>query len=156
MVQLVQFLKKKKIIDEGTSYIQRKDASSAYDAITSYEFVFIFHLTKEIMGITDILCQSFQQKSQDILNAMNLVSSTKDLIQKLKESGWDTLFNERHEIEIPNLNSLFTPGLGRCINNTSNNGHHYRVDIFTATVDSQLQKLNNLFNENAIELLILL
>ena len=31
--------------------------------------------------------------------------------------------------------------------------HHYRVDIFTAIVDQQLQELNNRFNEQAIELL---
>jgi hypothetical protein len=30
--------------------------------------------------------------------------------------------------------------------------HHYRVDIFTAIIDQQLQELNNRFNEQAIEL----
>jgi len=32
---------------------------------------------KEIMGITDGLCQHLQQKSQDILIAMQLVANTK-------------------------------------------------------------------------------
>ena len=31
--------------------------------------------------------------------------------------------------------------------------HHYRVDIFTAIIDQQLQELNNRFNEQTIELL---
>jgi hypothetical protein len=31
--------------------------------------------------------------------------------------------------------------------------HHYRVNIFTAIIDQQLQELNNRFNEQAIELL---
>jgi len=31
--------------------------------------------------------------------------------------------------------------------------HHYRVDIFTAIIDQQLQELNNRFNEQAIEFL---
>jgi len=35
---------------------------------------------KEIMGITDVLCQALQQKSQDILNAINSVSTAKKLI----------------------------------------------------------------------------
>jgi hypothetical protein len=33
--------------------------------------------------------------------------------------------------------------------------HHYRVDIFTVTIDQQLQELNNRFNEQAIELFML-
>ena len=31
--------------------------------------------------------------------------------------------------------------------------HHYRVNIFYATIDSQLHELNYLFNEDAMELL---
>ena len=33
--------------------------------------------------------------------------------------------------------------------------HHYRVDIFKAMIDSQLQELNHRFNEHVVELLIL-
>jgi len=46
------------------------------------------------MGITDALCQALQQKSQDILNAMHLVTTTKILIQKLRDDGWETLLEE--------------------------------------------------------------
>jgi hypothetical protein len=42
---------------------------------------------KEIMGITDVLCQVLQQKSQDILNAVHLVSIAKKLIKKLRDDG---------------------------------------------------------------------
>jgi hypothetical protein len=33
--------------------------------------------------------------------------------------------------------------------------HHYYVNIFCTTIDSQLQKLNRRFSEHAMELLIL-
>ena len=36
------------------------------------------------MEITDKLCQALQSQSQDILNSMHLVSSTKALIQKFR------------------------------------------------------------------------
>ena len=49
----------------------------AYEGLTSFEFVFILHLEKETMEITDKFCQALQSQSQDILNAMHLVSSTK-------------------------------------------------------------------------------
>jgi len=43
------------------------------------------------MRITNVLCQALQQKSQDIVNAIRLVCSTKGLIQNLRENGWDKL-----------------------------------------------------------------
>ncbi|KAK2659378.1 hypothetical protein Ddye_005911 [Dipteronia dyeriana] len=45
---------------------------------------------REVLGIFDMHCQALQLKSQDILNAMNLVSTTKMLLQKLRENEWDT------------------------------------------------------------------
>jgi len=72
----------------------------------SFEFVFILHMIKEIMRITGTLGQAFQQKSQDIVNVMRLVKSTKQLIQKLRSEGWQTLlesvklFCERHDFQM--------------------------------------------------------
>ena len=63
------------------------------------------------MDITDILCYALQQKSQDILNAMHLVSSIKVLIQKLREDGWNNffdsviLFSKKYDIDILNLDA---------------------------------------------------
>ena len=41
----------------------------------------------------------------------------------------------------------------RLIKPKPNIEHHYQVDIFTAIIDQQLQKLNNIFNRQTIELL---
>ena len=68
------------IIFYGASYAQWGDANAAYDGIISFEFVFILHLMNDIMEITHDLCQALQRKSQDIINAMHLVSTTKILI----------------------------------------------------------------------------
>ncbi|KAJ9159489.1 hypothetical protein P3X46_024996 [Hevea brasiliensis] len=82
--------------------------------------------------------------SQDILNAMHLVSITKMLIRKMRESGWDSLlesvklFCEKYEIDIPNMNA-----------------HYNSVDVFITTIDSQLQELNVRFKEDIVELLTL-
>ncbi|XP_073059694.1 uncharacterized protein [Primulina eburnea] len=77
-----------KVMEDGLPS-QRADATSVYDEITSFDFVFILHLMREIMEITDVLCQTLQRKSQDILNAMELVSSTKKLLQELRDDKWD-------------------------------------------------------------------
>jgi hypothetical protein len=80
-----------KTIDVGTTSSQRAEVDSVYQVMTSFEFVFILHLIKETMQITDHLCQELQSKSQDILNAMNLVSSTKASIQQYRGDKWDDL-----------------------------------------------------------------
>ena len=72
------------IIDDIIDGEHRAEAKSSYEGLTSFEFVFILHLEKETMEITDKFCQALQSQSQDILNAMHLVSSTKALIQNLK------------------------------------------------------------------------
>ena len=55
--------------------------------MTFFEFVFILHLMRKLLRITDDLSQALQRKSQDILNAMHLVSLTKRLLQKFRNDG---------------------------------------------------------------------
>jgi hypothetical protein len=43
----------------------------------------------KIIGIADLLCRALQQKSLDILNEMDLVSTTKVLLQTLRDAGFD-------------------------------------------------------------------
>ncbi|KAF8396080.1 hypothetical protein HHK36_017692 [Tetracentron sinense] len=151
------------IITDGSTYSQRGDADAAYDTMTSFEFIFILHLMQEIMGITDNLCQALQSQSQDILNALDLVSTTKVLIQELREDGWDPLlekvtsFCNQYNVDIPDMNGRYAAGRGRFHHQHDHITieHHYKFDIFTATIDSQLQELNRRFNEHTMELLVL-
>ena len=73
------------IIDDAVSGEHRAEAESAYEGLTSFEFVCIFHLEKETMEITNKLCQVLQSQSQDILNAMHLVSLLKHLSKNLEK-----------------------------------------------------------------------
>uniref|UniRef100_A0A452ZJK4 DUF4371 domain-containing protein n=1 Tax=Aegilops tauschii subsp. strangulata TaxID=200361 RepID=A0A452ZJK4_AEGTS len=97
----------------GTLQRPGGDAVGALKIIMSFDFVFILHLMEKIMKITDVLCQTLQKKSLDILNALDLVSTTKVLLGKLREDGWDPLLQEvqsfclKHEIDIPDLNSRY-------------------------------------------------
>ncbi|KAL5789875.1 hypothetical protein ACOSQ2_004763 [Xanthoceras sorbifolium] len=99
----------------------------------------------------------------DISNAMHLVSTTKALIQNMREDGWESLlenvnsFCSRYEIDVLNMSDRYLMGRGRSSHKKEHITieHHYRVEIFTATIDSQLQELNNRFSEQAMELLTL-
>jgi hypothetical protein len=99
------------ISNEGINYAQRGDVEMAYMVLTSFEFVLILHLMKQVMGFTNSLCQALQQNSQDILNAMTVVSTIKLLLQKLRNEEWEPFFDivksfyERNEIEVPDMNA---------------------------------------------------
>ncbi|KAL0008765.1 hypothetical protein SO802_010267 [Lithocarpus litseifolius] len=150
-----------KIIKEGNTTSQREAAYSCYHAMISFEFVFILHLMKEIMKIIDALCQALQCQSQDILNAMNFVSSTKALIQKFRDEEWDNLlttvksFCEARDIDVPDMNARYVErgGLARFQQDDFTIEHHYRIDIFYAAIVSILQELNHRFSNHAVELL---
>ncbi|XP_028087095.1 zinc finger MYM-type protein 1-like [Camellia sinensis] len=151
------------IINDGSKSNLRAEADGVYDSITSFEFVFILHLMRDIMEITNDLCQALQSKSQDILNAMHLVFTTKILIQKFREDGWVPLlekiklFSNDHGIQIPDMSCPYKGGRGRSRSERDQltMEHHFRVDIFMITVDSQLQELNNKFKEDVMELFVL-
>jgi glycine cleavage system regulatory protein len=144
---------------DGSTYSQRGDATFSFKLLMSFDFAFILHIMKDVVGITDMLCLALQQKSQDILNAMHLVTTTKTLIQKLRDDGWKTLLEEvtsfckHQDIEVPDMDACFSSvGRSRRKQKSVTVEHHYRVDIFTAIIDQQLQELNNRFNEQAIDL----
>ncbi|XP_076912630.1 uncharacterized protein LOC143571001 [Bidens hawaiensis] len=82
------------INDTSTSSSHRNDVDAVYSHTKSFEFVFILHLVKEVMGKTDILSQALQKKSQDILNAMELVSATKGNLNDYRNNGWDSLITQ--------------------------------------------------------------
>nr|XP_027192246.1 uncharacterized protein LOC113787594 [Cicer arietinum] len=115
-------------------------------------------------GITNILCQALQQQSQDIVNAMCLIETTKSLIQALREDACDALFTEvkifceKYEIEIRDLNDVHSTtrfGRSRLHQGQIIIEHYFRVEIFFTAIDQQLQELNNRFSEQAMDLLTL-
>jgi hypothetical protein len=64
----------------GITYSQHGDAVFSFKFLMSFDFSFILQVMKNVMRIVDVLFQALQQKSQDILNAMHLVTTTKTLI----------------------------------------------------------------------------
>nr|GEZ44959.1 hypothetical protein [Tanacetum cinerariifolium] len=78
----------------GSCASQRGEADAAYTYLKSFEFIFILHLMKEVMGMTDILNQALQKKKQDIGNAVELVSATKKSLNEFRNNGWDTFLQQ--------------------------------------------------------------
>ncbi|XP_025702777.1 uncharacterized protein [Arachis hypogaea] len=92
---------------------------------------------------------------------MHVISTSKLLLQKLRDNGWCNLlkivkkFCKKHEIDIPDMRTQYTVGRGRSRQPKITIEHHYRVDVFFTAIDSQIQELNSRFNEKIMELLTL-
>ena len=94
---------------------------------------------------------------------MHLVSTTKSLIQELRDDGWESLlasvisFCEQHEIDIPDMNARYTKGRGRYHRQDDDltMEHHFRISIFTVAINFQLQELKSRFSKLTTELVIL-
>ncbi|XP_039015479.1 zinc finger MYM-type protein 1-like [Hibiscus syriacus] len=129
-------------------------------AIESFDFIFIIHLMKRIFGIMNELNKSLQRKDQDIVNAMSLVTLTKEILQNMRENECEsffatiTSFCNKNNIDILNMDVVYTPPgrKKRCSLDTTNI-HHFRIEVFLGVIDLQLQELNNRFDEVSIELL---
>lgn len=99
--------------DRSVSKYSRGDAAGALQIIVKFDFVFILLMMEKIMKITDVLCQTLQKKSIDILNALDSVSNTKVLLGNLRNDGWDPLlqevnyFCEKNDIDILDLNHKY-------------------------------------------------
>ncbi|KAL7602827.1 uncharacterized protein LOC111910672 [Lactuca sativa] len=100
----------------GSNYKTKGDASIALKRMTSFEFVFILHMMKQILGITNTLCQALQQKSQDNISAITMVSHTKKLIETFRDNEWATFlddvieFCKKHDIDIPEFKDPYFEG----------------------------------------------
>ncbi|KAK8356113.1 hypothetical protein V6Z11_A05G336300 [Gossypium hirsutum] len=125
-----------------------------------FRFAYYVHCLTHHFQLT-LVGVSKEYKSQDILNAMHLVPSTKTILQKFKEHGWEPLFEKvklfykDHEIEVPNLSAPYKgdQGWSRIQRDNLKIEHHYQFDIFIASIDSLLTEMNSHFNDNVIEFL---
>jgi hypothetical protein len=138
------------------------DGDTSFSYLTSFEFVFILCMMRDILEITEYPGQALQKKAQDIVNAIRLVHSTKTLLEQLRlDNGWENFickvidFCMNHGISIPKFDEIYILRGGRARRHPDSftKDHYFRVEVFRATIDTQLTKLNMKFNEKVMDLL---
>lgn len=145
--------------DDGENGATRLQASGLLSYFKTFEFVFYLHLLLTILGLTNALSQALQRKDQDILEAVDLIRTTKGQLQKLRENGFDELlekcysFCDKHTI----VKSVMAEGYVNTRNprkrmNISNQ-HYYNFDIFNIVLDMQIQEFGDRFCEISTDLL---
>jgi hypothetical protein len=140
------------IVEDSTDSKQRVEARLLLDSLQSFEFIFKLLLMRNVLGITNDLCQALQRKDQDIVNAMSLVKLSKQRLQNMRDDGWPSLlsevalFCEKHDIDIVNMDDAFVlRGKPKRKLEKVSNLHHFQVEVFYQVIDRQLQELNNRF-----------
>ncbi|KAH9783019.1 TTF-type domain-containing protein [Citrus sinensis] len=146
------------IANDASNSEQRFEANSTLKFMQTFDFVFTLYLMKNVLGFANELAQALQRKDQYIVNSMKLVSICKLGLQRMREHGWNSLlsqvssFCEKHFISVPVMENMFlTPRKSRCRAQEITNMHPYRIDLFCAILDMQLQELNSRFNESSVE-----
>ncbi|XP_015163368.1 uncharacterized protein [Solanum tuberosum] len=111
---------------DARSMDERAKATGHLESCQTFEVVFMLHLMRDVLAITNELNKCLQRKKQDVANAMLLVEVAKKRLQVLRDDEWNSLIAK---------------------------SHHYCVEVFCNIIDWQLQELNDRFNEVATDLL---
>ncbi|CAH9051471.1 unnamed protein product [Cuscuta europaea] len=116
---------------------ERGIASSLIDKMENCEFVFVMHLMIYLLGITNELSLALQQKDQNIVLAIHLISTMKAQLQEFRDNGWDNLFKEvnlfceNQKIPLSNMEEhVKVRGRSRRNGETISNLIHFRGGIF--------------------------
>ena len=139
-------------IGENGSPDDKLKAQVVLGSLESFDFIFMAHFMLTIFGYTNDLCVALQRKEQDIVNAISLVKSTTNVLQKMRDQGWDSLLDKvilfctKHEIDVPSMDAQYVPqGRSRRFAKQATNLHHFRVAIFLEVIDLHLQEIDNRF-----------
>ena len=125
------------IHQDATNQELKGIAEGLLEKMETFKFVFMLHLMKVILAITNDLSEALQQRTQNIINAMTMVRSMKNKLQLLREEEWETFledvkkFCDDNFIEVPNMEDILPiRGRSRREGQAVTYFHIYRVEIF--------------------------
>ncbi|GKC77778.1 zinc finger MYM-type protein 1-like protein [Tanacetum coccineum] len=89
---------------DGLNFKIRGGASSALKKLTSFDFVFILHMMKTILGHADVLCKALQQKDQEVVRR-----SVRNQDNAPNEHHYHfDIYNETIDFQLRELDSRFS------------------------------------------------
>ncbi|GKA65594.1 zinc finger MYM-type protein 1-like protein, partial [Tanacetum coccineum] len=122
---------------DGLNFKTRGGASSALKKLTSFDFVFILHMMKTILGHANVLCKALQQKDQEVAQKEQYESAdlsnqgSYDLDPILRSRSCKDKNDLRWDRDLDSLD----------------------FDIYNETIDFQLREHDSRFSEKIVELL---
>ncbi|KAL8139830.1 hypothetical protein V2J09_005851 [Rumex salicifolius] len=107
---------------------------------------------KNILGVSNDLSQALQRKDQDIINAMNLVKTTKEAFLNTRDVGWESLWEKvasfctKRDVIVPGENDLYVT--------QRRSRRNVEKNIRFALLPFRLLELNSRFDEVNTDLLL--
>ncbi|CAM8908080.1 unnamed protein product [Rhodiola kirilowii] len=145
------------IFKDGTDLKTRGVACSLVEKMESYQFVFIAHLMKLVLGLTSVLSQFLQKRDQNIIEAVSLINNTKARLIVLRENGWHELLDGVKNFCAKNGTSILNmeDKVQSCFrwSDANTNDSHFRINIYYQVIDRIGQEMQNHFSESTTELL---
>jgi hypothetical protein len=151
------------IAQNGGKAIDRLKAKGVLDAIQTFDFVFMMHIMKVILGITNELSTSLQRKDQDIVNAISYLGTTKKRLQEMRDQGWEDMFAQviqfciKHDINLPDMDEMHVPRGSKSKRRVQIDGisnEDYYQSVMYAIIDLLHVELNDRFSESGTTLLL--
>nr|XP_018633593.1 uncharacterized protein LOC108948763 [Nicotiana tomentosiformis] len=138
----------------------RLQAEAFSSKIKAFEFIFLLHFMLKVLIMSNELSKALQKKEQDIVNAMVFLDITKEMLQEMRDEGWEPLMDEvfsfcaKHDILVPKMEEFYIPEKSKHRPSSVTYSHHLRVELFYAVIDLQLLELNSRFDVMSSNLLL--
>ncbi|PHU28720.1 hypothetical protein BC332_00813 [Capsicum chinense] len=145
---------------ECLNYLDKLTAKTLENMIKGFDFAFMLHLMLKVLMITNHLNFLLQKMDQDIVNALKLLNTAKQELQRMGDSRWSSLlddvfsFCDKYEIEIPKMDARYIPGKSKRKALDVTYSHHFRVERFYVVIDLLLRELSNRFDVVSTDLLL--
>ncbi|XP_024969738.1 uncharacterized protein LOC112509102 [Cynara cardunculus var. scolymus] len=109
--------------------------------------------------LTNSLSQALQRKDEDILEAIDLIGTTKCQLQMLRENGFDQVlekcyfFCDKRKIVKLDMAEAYVNTINSRKRMSITNQHYYNYDIFNIVLDMQIREFGDRFDEISTDLL---
>ena len=167
MNMIVMFPSVIEVIDDNAQNsgkaLDRIKAKGVLDGIQTFDFVFMLHLMKVILGITNDLNLALQRKDQDIVNVVSFLGTTKRRLQGMRNEGWEDMFTSvknfclKNDIQLPDMNAMHIPrGLvsKRKSQTDGISNMNYYQRVMYVVIDLLRVELDDRFSESSTTLLL--
>ncbi|KAG9458934.1 hypothetical protein H6P81_003442 [Aristolochia fimbriata] len=140
------------IVDEARDESKREQMAIVLRFVDKKGLIRMFNSVRSVLSDITIGGSTYAQRG-DADAAYNM---------KMREDGWNSFFGQvlsfcrKNEISIPDMSSNYAGSRGRSRRQKDPLivEHHYRIEVFLAGLDSQLQELNTRFSDHTMDLLI--
>ena len=128
------------VYDDGSDPDTRDLSKTLLLRMETYDVAFFLILMIRILGLVHALSLVLQERDQNIVQAMSLISTTKKDLRYFRENEWDNFLEEvenfcvANSIDVINMEDTIKSRVRMKRDGRVTNYHHYRVEIYCEVI----------------------